>query len=201
MLVKKNLSFLTLSCFIVVLFAACAADYTPKPRAYPRIMFPEHSYQKFENNDCPFTFEQPVYTKVDKAKKLIAKANNDCWVNLKYDYFNAQIHFSYSEIGKEADALAKLVNDSYKLSFKHVVKADYIEDSLMQIKPNVSGIFYNVGGDAASSTQFFLTDSTKHFLWASLYLHSPPNEDSIAPVIRFIRKDIEQMIQSFEWKK
>jgi len=130
---------------------------------------------------------------------LIAKANSDCWIYLNYEYFNAQIHFSYSEIEKEPDALAKLVNDSYKLSFKHVVKADYIEDSLMQTKSNVSGIFYNVGGDAASSTQFFLTDSTKHFLWASLYLNSPPNEDSIAPVIRFIRKDIDALVRSFEW--
>jgi gliding motility-associated lipoprotein GldD len=199
MFVKKNLFFLTISCFIAVLFAACSADYTPKPRAYPRIIFPEHSYKKFDNNDCPFTFEQPVYTKIGKAKKLIAKANSDCWVNLEYDYFNAQMHFSYSEIGNETEALAKLVNDSYKLSFKHVVKADYIEDSLMRVKDGLSGVFYNVGGDAASSTQFFLTDSTKHFLWASLYLHSPPNEDSIAPVIRFIRKDIEKMIQTFEW--
>jgi hypothetical protein len=37
-------------------------------------------------------------------------------------------------------------------------------------------------GNAASSTQFYVTDSTTHFLRGVLYFYSAPNADSLKPV-------------------
>ncbi len=186
---------------LFLMIYACGTDYTPKPRAYPRINFPEHAYKKFTAPACPFTFEQPTYSKVAAPKQLIGKPTHACWTNVAFDYFDANLHLSYSPIDEKENTLSNLINDSYKLSFKHVVKADYIEDSLFTTPKGITGIMYAVGGDAASSTQFFITDSTQHFLWASLYLESAPNADSIAPIIQFIRTDIDQLLETFEWEK
>jgi len=63
-------------------------------------------------------------------------------------------------------------------------------------------IRYNIkGADAASTYQFYLTDSTSNFLRGALYFDLVPNNDSLSPVIDFLKADIEQMITSFRWKK
>ena len=67
------------------------------------------------------------------------------------------------------------------------------------IKPG--RILFEVGGDAASTTQFYLTDKKKHFIRGALYFRTTPNADSLKPVVQFVRKDMEHMIQSFKWKK
>ncbi|NOZ45910.1 MAG: gliding motility lipoprotein GldD, partial [Chlorobi bacterium] len=65
---------------------------------------------------------------------------------------------------------------------------------------NVYGILYDIKGNAASSINFFVTDSTQHFLRGALYFNSKPNKDSLAPVVDFIRKDIVHLMETFKWK-
>ena len=55
-------------------------------------------------------------------------------------------------------------------------------------------------GDAASNVQFFLTDSSQHFLRGALYFFNPPNPDSIAPVLQFVRGDIDHIAQTLVWR-
>lgn len=184
------------------LFGACKQEYVPKPKAYPRITFPEHSYTAFNNNECPFTFEYPVYGKIVKKDSLrLAKtAENPCWMNIDFADFNADLYLSYRQIDSKEKTLPKLINDAYTMNAKHVIKADFIEDSLFVTQNHVYGVFYSVGGDAASAMQFYLTDSMRHFMWASFYVKATPNEDSIAPVNRFFEKDLQHMINTFKWK-
>lgn len=183
-------------------FTACSEDYVPKPKAYPRIIFPNHSYTKFEIPDCPFTFEYPVYGNIQKdSVRLLQEDESPCWMNINFSDFKAELYLSYREIDSKKTSLPKLINDAYTMNAKHVVKADFIEDSLFITPKNVSGVFYNVGGDAASSMQFFVTDSIRHFLWASFYVKATPNQDSIAPVTAFFNQDLQHLINSFEWKQ
>jgi gliding motility-associated lipoprotein GldD len=63
----------------------------------------------------------------------------------------------------------------------------------------VYGILYDIKGDAASNTQFFLTDSTHNFIRGALYFEVHPNKDSLAPVLEFINKDLVHLIETFEW--
>lgn len=99
------------------------------------------------------------------------------------------------------NTLDKLIKDSYKLTFKHTVKADYIDEtSIKGIHKNVSGILYDVGGNAASSVQFYVTDSVQHFIRGSLYFYSAPNVDSIAPVAAYFRDDVIHLVKSIHWK-
>ncbi len=200
---KKSIIKILLSCFLLIFISSCQSDYIPKPRGYPRIILPEtHSYQPHSDPSCPFGFEHPTYTTVLKDSLFFDKpTENPCWLDVIYPSFNARIHLSYKEINEEKAGFAKLVDDAYKLNTKHVIKANFINDSLVVNQHGASGLYYEIGGNAASSTQFFLTDSTDHFIWGSLYFKNTPNEDSIAPIVRFIRKDIEQLLTTFKWKK
>lgn len=196
--------FLLVSSLAIIATAAtsCAEDYLPKPKSYPRIIFPSHSYTPFNIADCPFTFEYPVYGKIKKdSTRLLKEDESPCWLNIGFPDFNAELYLSYREIDSKQTSLPKLINDAYTMNHKHVIKADFIEDSLFVTPNKVSGVFYSVGGDAASSMQFFVTDSIRHFLWASFYVKATPNQDSIAPVTQFFNKDLQHIINSFDWKQ
>lgn len=185
------------------LFWACQnEEYVPKPKAYPRVSLPpKHSYQVYKPAECPFVFEYPTYANIVKDTAAIGKGrpSHPCWMSIKYPSLNATVYLSYKPIGKE-NKLPQLIEDAHTLNAKHVIKANYIEDSLITTPNGVHGLIYNVGGNAASSTQFFVTDSIQHFLWASLYFYNQPNEDSIAPVAAFIRQDMEHLLETFQWR-
>lgn len=183
---------------VVLLFAACGgnADFSPKPRGYYRIVFPKKEYQAY-NEGCPFTFDYPKYSKVEPDRSAKAKP---CWQNIEFPQFNATLHLSYETIKSEKE-FNELVEDAHKLSFKHTVKATSIDEGVIAYPDRkVYGIYYTIDGNAASSAQFFLTDSTKHYLRGALYFNSEPRLDSIQPVLNFIKKDVDVMIKSFKWK-
>jgi gliding motility-associated lipoprotein GldD len=183
---------------VVLLLTACgsSADFSPKPRGYYRIEFPKKEYQSY-NEGCPFTFDYPRYSKVEPDRAANAKP---CWQNIQFPQFNATLHLSYETI-KSKKEFNELVEDAHKLSFKHTVKATSIDEGVIAYPDRkVYGIYYTIDGNAASSTQFFLTDSTKHYLRGALYFNSEPRLDSIQPVLSFIKKDVDVMIKSFKWK-
>jgi gliding motility-associated lipoprotein GldD len=166
----------------------------PRPRGYYRIDLPEKSYQKFENN-CPYSFEFPTYAsmQVDSNRKM-----ERCWANLTFSSQHATVYLSYKDI---QDNLNQMFEDSRNLAYKHAAKASQIEEYTINIpEKKVYGIIYEIAGNAASSIQFHVSDSSSHFLRGSLYFYAAPNADSLEPVISFIRSDIEHLIQSFNWK-
>ncbi|HWB62302.1 MAG TPA: hypothetical protein VG603_02240, partial [Chitinophagales bacterium] len=125
--------------------------------------------------------------------------NTSCWLNVNYTPLNGVINLTYKEINASTP-LEKLIEDAHKLSFKHTTKADYINEVRIENAHGVGGLLYDVGGDAASNVQFFLTDSTHNFVRGALYFYSEPNSDSMAPVIAFVKQDMHEMLKSFEWK-
>ena len=180
---------------IVVLIAcSCKNNPTPKPRAYFRISFPEHKYDSLENV-YPYFFEYPEYAKIEQDKAVTAEPY---WINIHYPEYKGKIHISYKEVH---DNLAQMLEDNRKLAYKHSIKADAIGEKLfMAPEKKVYGILYDIKGDAASSVQFFLTDSIRNFLRGSLYFNTIPNKDSLAPVVDFVKEDIIHIIETFEWK-
>lgn len=189
---------------LIVGFTACKPEvYTPKPRGYFHIQLPkEHKYQQFDIEGFPYTFSYPDFATVKRDTSFFGRRpENPYWIVINYEKTGGKLYLSYKEIDKQQN-LQKLIEDSYGMSFTvHNVKADYIEDySFHFYDKGVHGIFYNVGGDAASAYQFFATDSTKNFVRGALYFDCRPNADSLKPVHEYLAKDLEYMIETLEWR-
>ncbi len=192
--------FLIIIATAATVFSACNSTFTPKPKGFFKIDFPEKKYTSFDKEGYPYSFEYPVYAQVIKDSTFFGEATeNPWWINVNFPQFNGKIFVSYKEIGK--NKFEKLVNDAFTLTGKHTVKATGKEDSLMVNKNGVHGMFFKVLGDVATSYQFFLTDSTKHFLYGAMYLEATPNSDSSKPVNEFILQDMKHLIATFNWKK
>ncbi len=195
-LFKRPCLFFLLTCLLF----SCNSNYTPKPRGYFRISFPEHQYRTFDEPGYPYSFEYPVYANILKDTSFFEdKPPNPWWINIDFPRFNARIYVSYRAIGP--DSFDKLREDAYKLTFKHTYKASSIDDSLIRTPNGILGIFFNVGGNAATAKQFFVTDSVKNFLRGALYFDSTPNADSLGIVNSFLQEDMKYLINTFRWKK
>jgi gliding motility-associated lipoprotein GldD len=189
---RKNILMLLL---LVVMFGACDESYSPKPRGYFRIDMPEHDYIPFDTN-FPYTFEYPSYAVITPDPFT---PEEPYWLNINFPEFKGKIHLSYKKVDGN---LVEYLEDSRQFVMKHIPKASGIEDSLILDRDNkLYGLVYNIDGmGAASPCQFFVTDSTSHFVRAALYFDVVPNNDSLAPVIDFLKKDIEHLLATFRWK-
>lgn len=177
-------------------FAGCQPQYTPKPRGYFRIEFPDKEYQTYQSG-CPFTFSYPVYAQIELDQHSDAPP---CWIDVVYPDFNARLHLSYLQIRDRAH-LDELIEDARKFAFAHVVKATGIrQERIDQPLANVYGLHYDIGGNVASGTQFFVTDSLTHYIRGALYFNERPRADSIQPVVDFLRQDIDVMVESLRWR-
>jgi gliding motility-associated lipoprotein GldD len=188
--------------FLVVCFwVACnEEEHTPKPRAYFRIDLPEKKYQLFSPSDCPYEFEYPIYAKVERDTTFFDEKTEDpCWLNIEFGSLGGMIHVSYKPI-TATQTLYSLAEDAHKMSFKHTVRADYIEERYINNPNGAKGVLYDIGGNAASNVQFFITDSINHYLRGALYFNAAPNADSLEPVVKFVRDDMVHLIESFRWK-
>lgn len=187
---------LVVFCILSVLFTSCdEKQYQPKPRAYFRIDFPEKEYVRIDTMRY-FSFEYPVYSTITPD---YLSPNEKEWINIEYPAYKGTLHLSYKTV---EDNLGKYLEDSYYMMTKHVTRAMGIRDSLI-INPDrdVYGLMYFIEGEGvASSLQFYLTDSVRHFMRGSLYFNVNVNNDSLAPVIDFITDDVRHLIETMEWK-
>lgn len=183
-----------------VAFSSCNNEYTPKPKAYPRVVFPERKYQEFNPTDCPYKFEAPTYAQVVNDTDFFGKTPvQPCWMDIQLPAFNGTVNLTYKEIHSKED-FEKLLEDAHNLSYKHTKKADYINEVSIQNQYGVGGMLYDVGGDAASNVQFYLTDSNRHFIRGALYFNNTPNSDSMAPVVAYVKEDLRHILGTFQWK-
>lgn len=186
--------------FCFCLIGCSEAPAVPKPRTYPRVDFPEKKYTTYQSETCPYTFEVPVYSKIEKDSVFFGeKAPNDCWINVFYPDFNGQLYCSYYPV-KSAAHLEELIADGYRIASKHTVKADYIDEYEINKDDGTSGMIFEIEGPAASGLQFFVTDNKKHYFKASLYINAPVNQDSLAPIIDFLKPDVYRMVETFQWQ-
>ena len=176
---------------ILIFLSGCNKKYTPKPRGFFRIDLHEKQYKRFDEN-FPFSFNYPVYTVINKDK------SENYWFNIEYPDINGKIHISYIKIDENLD---EIIEDTRKLAYKHTVKAEAINERVfLRPENDVYGILYEIEGNAASSMQFFLTDSTNHYLRGALYFNCKPDKDSLAPLIKFVKEDIVVLMESLEWE-
>ena len=184
-----------------LLMIACDETYTPKPKGYFKIALPEKSYQQFDQPGFPYAFEYPMYGKIIQDSTFFDTIpENPYWINIDFPEFNSKIYISYKPINS-SNNFDLLVKDAFKMTSKHSIKASYIEELPFRENENVSGVLFDVGGNAATGKQFFATDSVKHFIRGALYFDAVPNFDSIQPVEKFLYQDVLHLIKTLRWKK
>ncbi|WP_317896995.1 gliding motility lipoprotein GldD [Aurantibacillus circumpalustris] len=184
--------------FISIFFISCEEEddqvYSPRPRGYCRIDFPEKNYRIYDSI-CPYEFEIPTYAHIEQDRHSGA---DPCWLNLEFPKFNATIHLSYKDVNND---LAQHLENSHYFANKHQVKATGLDEVvILKDSTKVYGLLFDIGGNTASTLQFYLTDSAKHFLRGALYFNSVPNIDSLKIVVDFIREDVLHMINTTHWK-
>ena len=182
------------SASIACLLCAACTHYAPKPTGYYRIDLPEPAYhwQAFPAFDCSIS-EQAHITEIPSP-------GDGDFFNLVYPRWNAQVYCSYFVIKK--NNLTQFSEESRKFVYRHIVKANAIREQRFENEEHrVFGILYDIRGNAASPLQFVLTDSVRSFFRGALYFDNIPNQDSIAPVLEYINKDIQVLMESFRWKR
>ncbi|MEZ5198570.1 MAG: gliding motility lipoprotein GldD [Bacteroidales bacterium] len=185
-----------LASLLLLLTVSCDQEYYPKPMGYFRIDLPEKTYNKFDTT-FPYSFEYPSYSIIlpDDDPKA-----EPYWINMFFPGFKGTLHISYKIVDGN---LNEYLEDTRTMVMKHIPKASAIENKeFIYGKATVYGLTYSISGvSAASPYQFYLTDSTKNFVRGALYFNVVPNNDSLAPVIDFLKEDINHMIETFKWKE
>lgn len=178
---------------IIIAMISCDSSYVPKPNGYIRVYYPEKEYTLFTDAE-PFEFKYPVYAEV---LPHISKVTEPYWYDIIFPDYNGTIYLSYKKLDGNVEAY---IEDTRKLVYKHTARSDGIVEIPFLDRANKRyGILYELSGNVASPVQFFLTDSTAHFLRGSLYFETTPNRDSLNPIIDFVNEDIKYMIESVKW--
>jgi gliding motility-associated lipoprotein GldD len=180
---------------MILLLVSCGQSYTPKPVGYPRIDLPRKSYRILDSI-YPYSFEVPVYSHI--SPDLLSPGERN-WINIDFPAYRGRIHLSYMRLHND---LAPHIEDSRAMAMTHMPKATGIRQILIKDPSRkVYGLCYDIrGSGAASPYQFYLTDSVQHFMRGALYFSVTPNNDSLAPVIDFVEKDIQRLIETLHWK-
>ena len=198
----KSLIFMIqkMACLLLGLLflTSCGEDAVPKPQGYLRLEYPEAVYKSY-NKAIPFSFERNQLSDSIKIK-TIPNDQSSFGLNIEYKKLKGTIYLTYKTINNQ-EQLTKFLRDAQNFTQEHTRKADEIVEQVYQNKDRkVYGMFYEVGGNAASQSQFYVTDSTQHFLTGSLYFYAKPNYDSILPAANYLQKDIKHIMETVEWK-
>ncbi|TBX71007.1 gliding motility lipoprotein GldD [Flavobacterium silvisoli] len=185
----KKISAGVLLVILAVFAGSCKKDTLPKPASQLRLDYPEAKYASFSNH-CPFEFEM--------NEDAIIKEDKNCGFSIQYPKMKATIYLTYKTVNNNINVLLR---DAQKLTYEHVIKADDIlEQPFINYDHKVYGMFYQVDGNAATNSQFYVTDSIKHFVTGSVYFFAKPNFDSIMPAASYIKNDMQRLMETIRWK-
>ncbi len=176
--------------FLMMIFVGCGGETLPKPKAYLSLQYENPTYERI-------TVERPYSFEVSKKAQVKTLPKN--WLKIRYPELKASVDITYRPVNNN---LKELLIEAEKLVFEHTVKADNISNTEDYIneEQKVYGKMYFIYGNAASQVQFHVTDSTEHFLKASLFFYSKPNFDSVLPAVDYIKKDMIKMMETLKWK-
>ena len=196
MYIQRRLLFsLVLLASLAGILTACQQDYTPKPLGYNRLNLPDPSYRVLPDS-LPYTFEYSDHAKLLDDTSAISER---FWIEIYYPEIKANVHITYKPIRNEK-MLKEFLDDSYTLTAKHQIKAYAINEMISTTSRGKTAVIAELEGDVPSQFQFTLTDSSRNFLRGALYFNTKVANDSLAPAIEYMKKDIMHMINTLEWK-
>ena len=192
---KSKLYYYTALVSVLALLGSCSQDYLPKPLGYNRLILPGHAYVSLPDS-LPYTFEYSTHATLLKDTSRIREKY---WIELYYPALSSNIHITYKKIPNKK-VLQEYMDDSYTLTSKHQIKAYAINEVITKTPSGKTAVISELEGEVPSQFQFTMTDSTKNFMRGALYFNTKVANDSLAPAIEYMKKDIMQIINTLEWK-
>lgn len=173
-----------------------APDFTPKPKGFNRIDLPPHRYQQLAPGH-PYTFEYSRFAKVLRDSSYLAQPH---WINVYYPTLKANVQITYTDVRQNPKLYNKMMEDARKLTGKHEIKATAIDESLLKTPSGMRVSVFELQGEVPSQLQFYTTDSTKHFFRGALYFRTATANDSLAPVIEYVKMDVLHLLNTLKYK-
>ncbi|HEY0742249.1 MAG TPA: gliding motility lipoprotein GldD [Chryseosolibacter sp.] len=193
---KKPVASILMTLFAALLLTGCEKNYLPKPIGYNRLELPDPEYVRLPDS-LPYSFE------ISKHARLLddtSAINERYWIEIYYPLLKSNVHVTYKRIGNNQKLLKEFLDDAYTLTAKHQIKASGINEIITKTGKGQTAVIAELEGEVPSQFQFTITDSTKNFLRGALYFNTKVHNDSLAPAIEYMKKDIMHMINTFEWR-
>ena len=181
------------TCFLTV---ACTSDYVPKPKGFNRIDLPTSAYVSLPDT-LPYDFEYSTHAQIYPDTSYRAEPY---WLNIYYPEYAANIQLTYKPVEGDRERLATMLEDAYRLTANHQVKASSIDEAVVGTPSGKKALVAELTGEVPSQFQFYITDSTQHFLRGALYFRTATANDSLAPVIEYIKTDMIHLLNTLEWR-
>ena len=192
---KKHTSFFAILSVLFIVLSSCQQSSIPKPYGYVRLTMPDTCYADAVPAGYPYRFDVSCHAEV---RPVSDEQGGQYWIDLHYPALNATVHCSYQPVRGN---LRELTDDAIRFVYRHSSHASSIpEQGFVHAEARVYGVLFDLEGNTASSMQFFVTDSVRHFFRAAVYCDCVPNADSLAPVYDYLHKDVVRMVESFEWR-
>jgi gliding motility-associated lipoprotein GldD len=179
-----------------LLWASCSHDYQPKPKGYNRLVLPPAEY-RLSPDSLPYSFEYSKNARLLNDSSWIRERH---WVEIYYPTIKANIHITYKRIHNNDQLLKEFMDDAYKLTAKHQIKAYAIDEVISKTPLGKTAVIAEIEGDVPSQFQFTVTDSTKNFLRGALYFNTAVQNDSLKPAIEYMKKEAMHFINTLDWK-
>jgi len=184
-----KINYFIFSLLFIIALNGCQEEVLPKPKAQLRLEYPRAEYGEFNAGNYRF--------QMNNFSTVVRKGNGS--LNLDYAGMKGSIFITYKKV---QDNIGTLMTDAQKLSIEHARKADGIlPHPFVNGDDKVYGTYFEVVGDAASQAQFYVTDSTQHFITGSLYFYTKPNYDSILPAASYLQNDVRKIMETIEWNE
>jgi len=191
-MVRSKAVVFLLGVFVSFAAVSCKEEAVPKPKSHLRLEYPTAKYKAYSlpTGSCGYEFDVNEFSTI--------KTKSDCSLEIQYPKMKATVYLNYKPVNNNIE---QLLRDAQKLTYEHVIKADDIaEQPFVNPEHKAYGMFYQVGGNAATNAQFYVTDSTRHFLVGSVYFYAKPNYDSILPAAAYIKNDMRKIMETVKWK-
>lgn len=173
---------------------SCSEDPVPKQKGFHRIELPEKKYTNYQKENCPFTFDYPAFGEISYNDP------DPCWMDIYFRPFHCNWHFTYRKLNGSAELRSKEYEEYRRLIYKHTVKATQIKEAIIET-PRLKGVLFEVYGNVPTSAQLFLTDiENKHALEVSFYFYTAVKNDSLAPVIQYMKEDLLRLAETVRWE-
>jgi gliding motility-associated lipoprotein GldD len=186
----------------LLFFTSCDEGPVARPDGFMRIGLPSTESYAPLSEAAPFGLDINAEAKVIVKEVLTEEGTEEAregeyWLDIVYPTILSTVQLTYKPVH---DNMENLVRDAQQLAYKHTVKASGMREQFFAYpEKKVYGLYYELSGASATTTQFYATDSTNHFLRGVLYHYSTPNADSLAPVTSFMQEEILRMISTMNW--